>query len=320
MLRIGFPKSTKENEQRIVLIPGHIEQIKNKHCIVIEEGYGLQLGYTDHDYENAGAMVADRLTVLNCEAICDPKIGDANYLTTLEPNKVLIGYFHAVQNRELTDLMLKNKHRCFAWEDMYKDGRHTFYRNNEIAGEAAILHAFTFFGKLPHNLDVALIGWGNVARGASRILDALGAKVVVYNRKTEQLLSKEIDKYDVIVNAVLWDTSRKDHIVSKDDIKHMKPDSLIIDISCDRAGAVETCIPTRIDNPAYKVEHVTHYCVDHTPSILYKEASVSFSEAFVEYLDDFIEGKEDTNEVITGSKIIDNGKIIDDRINVFQNR
>lgn len=150
---------------------------------------------------------------------------------------------------------------------MYHSGRHTFWRNNEIAGEAAIMHAYSLHGIFPYETKVALIGTGNVARGAYRILVSLGADVVQYNRRSEKLFIEEMDQFDVIVNALLWDTSRKDHIINKEDLKKLKHGALIIDISCDRAGAIETSIPTTIENPTYVVDGVTHYVVDHTPSI-----------------------------------------------------
>jgi N5-(carboxyethyl)ornithine synthase len=215
--------------------------------------------------------------------------------------------------------MVKNKITAYAWEDMYDSGRHVFWRNNEIAGEAAIMHAYTLYGLFPYNTKVAILGRGNVARGALKILTLMGADVMVYTRKMEQLFRKEISKYDVIVNAILWDTSRKDHIIYKEDLKRMKKGALIIDISCDRNGGIETCIPTTIDNPIYVIDGITHYAVDHTPSLFYKTISESLSEIMIMYIDDLIEGNMN-NDVLNNSLIIDHGKIIDQRIILFQNR
>ena len=84
----------------------------------------------------------------------------------------------------------------------------------------------------------------------------LSERRTVYDRKTEKILRKEIGEYDVIVNGVLWDVYRKDHIIYKDDLSKMKKPSLIIDISCDKAGGIETSIPTTIENPVYTVDGV----------------------------------------------------------------
>jgi len=99
----------------------------------------------------------------------------------------------------------------------------------------------------------------------------------------------------------------------------MKKGALIIDISCDRNGGIETCIPTTIDNPTYVIDGITHYAVDHTPSLFYKTISESLSEIMIMYIDDLIEGNMN-NDVLNNSLIIDHGKIIDQRIISFQNR
>jgi N5-(carboxyethyl)ornithine synthase len=318
MKTIGFPISTKENEKRRCLIPKHISSIKNKKSIYIETGYGNVLGFTDEDYNRAGVHIITREEVLKKNIISDPKIGDAEYLSQLK-DQIVFGWVHAVQNKNITEIMVKNKITAYAWEDMYDSGRHVFWRNNEIAGEAAIMHAYTLYGLFPYNTKVAILGRGNVARGALKILTLMGADVMVYTRKMEQLFRKEISKYDVIVNAILWDTSRKDHIIYKEDLKRMKKGALIIDISCDRNGGIETCIPTTIDNPTYVIDGITHYAVDHTPSLFYKTISESLSEIMIMYIDDLIEGNLN-NDVLNKSLIIDHGKIIDQRIILFQNR
>ena len=219
---------------------------------------------------------------------------------------------------EKTDKLVKNQITAYAWEDMFDQGRHVFWRNNEIAGEAAIVHAYTLHGLFPYNTKVALLGRGNIARGALKILTMMGAEVTVYDRRTEALFRQEIDQYDVLINGVLWDTSRKDHILYKEDLKRMKKGALIIDISCDRGGGIETCIPTSLTDPIYTVDGIVHYAVEHTPTLFYKTISHSLSGSLVNYLDDLIEDVE--NSVLASALIIKNGQIIDQRINAFQER
>ncbi|WP_201566380.1 N(5)-(carboxyethyl)ornithine synthase [Psychrobacter immobilis] len=317
MKTIGFPISDKANENRRALTPNDLNKIINVNYIYIEEGYGEVLGYSDDDYRKAGANISIRSEVLKKDIICDPKIGDAKYLNELD-NQVIFGWVHAVQNQNITDILINKKLTAYAWEDMFDQGRHVFWRNNEIAGEAAIIHAYTLHGLFPYNTKVALLGRGNIARGALKILTMMGAEVTVYSRHTEALLRKEIAQYDVVVNAILWDTSRKDHIVYKEDLKRMKKGSLIIDVSCDRNGGIETCIPTTLENPMYVVDDIVHYAVDHTPTLFYKTISHSLSESIVIYLDELIEGI--SNSVIKEAQIVENGKILDQRINHFQGR
>ena len=317
MKTIGFPISHKENEKRRALVPNDLKKIVNISNLYFEKGYGLDLGYSDEDYIKAGANITDRDNVLKKDIICDPKIGDAEYLDYLK-NQTVFGWIHAVQNREITDKLISNCLTAYAWEDMYDDGRHVFWRNNEIAGEAAILHAYMCYGVFPYNTKVAVIGRGNTARGAIKTLNYMGANVMCYDRRTERLLRKEISNYDVIVNAVLWDTKRSDHILYKQDLNRMKKNSMIIDISCDKNGGIESSVPTTIDNPTYYYENVLHYVVDHTPSIFYKTATESISHEVCNYIDCFIEEKK--SDILSKALIIHNGQIVDHRIIEFQKR
>ncbi|SEF89175.1 N(5)-(carboxyethyl)ornithine synthase [Sphingobacterium lactis] len=317
MKTVGFPISQKSNEKRRCILPQHINNIKNKNAIFIEKGYGEVLGFSDADYIQAGVQVVSQEEVLSKDIICDAKIGDAAYLKDLN-NQTIFGWVHAVQNRTITDILIDNKITAYAWEDMFESGRHTFWRNNEIAGEAAVMHAYTLFGLFPYDTKVALIGRGNIARGALKILTFMGADVTIYDRKTEKLFQKELEQFDVIVNAILWDTSRKDHIIYREDLQRMKKGAMIIDISCDRNGGIETCIPTSMTDPTYEVDGVLHYAVDHTPSIFYKTISASLSEEVSKTIDSLIEDR--PNNVLIDAQIFVDGEIKDQRIKEFQNR
>lgn len=318
MNRVGFIKSTKENEKRVALAFDDIDKIKNIDKLFFEEGYYSDFNIKDEEIILKGANVVSKDEVLNMEIICDPKAGDGEYIESLKEKTIVFGWIHAVQNRDITDKFIKNKLTAIAWEDMYEGGRHSFWRNNELAGEAAVFHAYSLYGKLPYETKVALLGRGNIARGALTTLASLGARVDVYDRRMEKLLRDNISEYDVIVNGVLWDTSRKDHIIYSDDLKRMKRDSMIIDISCDRNGGIETSIPTTIEDPIYYVDNVLHYVVDHTPSILFKSATSSISSEVVKYIDNIIEGN--YNDVINKAIVIKDGEIKDKRIIEFQGR
>lgn len=318
MRDVGFIISHKENEKRRALVFDDLKNIKNIDRLYFETGYFKEFNIEDQEIINLGANVVSRDEILKKDIVCDPKAGDGDYLNLLKPGTSVWGWIHAVQNRDITDKFINNQLTAIAFEDMYEGGRHSFWRNNEIAGEAAIMHAYSIYGKLPYETKVALLGRGNTARGALTTLISLGAKVEVYTKKMEDMLRERINEYDVIINCVLWDTKRTDHILSRKDIRNMKKDSMIIDISCDKAGGIETSIPTTIDNPVYYDEGVLHYVVDHTPSILYKTSSKSISNEVIKYIDMLIEGKE--SEVIEKSIPIKLGEIRDKRILQYQNR
>lgn len=318
MKTIGFPISHKENENRRTLVPKDLKNISHPENIFIETGYGNILGLADSDYVSMGCNLTSRKEVLTQNIICDPKIGDADYLEYLTEGQIIFGWIHATQNRDITDKIIKTKLTAYAWENMFEKGRHTFWFNNELAGEAAVLHAFQCYGELPFGLNVAVLGNGNTARGAIRVLNMLGSHVTQYNRKTEQLFKEELGCYDVVVNCILWDVNRKDHIIYKKDLKRMKKNAMLIDVSCDKHGGIETSIPTTIEKPAYIVNGIFHYAVDHTPSIFYKTFSYNNSKIITPYIEQLM--NDCVGETLQNAKIFENGKIIDPEIIKFQNR
>ena len=319
MRTIGFVISEKENEKRRAVTIMDLKRIKNKGYVYLEKGYGEILGTSDEEYVKLGCNVVSKEEVLNCDIICDPKIGDALYLKKLK-NKIIFGWVHATQNYDITESILIGKNTAVAWEKFYEGNRHSFYRNNEIAGQASVLHAILCYGKIPNNTNVAILGNGNISKGALSAFNMLGAKVTVYTSKMEELFKKEMYNYDVIVNCILWDPTRKDHIIYKKDLKKFKPQTMIIDISCDSNGGIESCVPTTIENPTYTIDNVLHYAVDHTPALLYKDATNSISEELIKYIDILIEEKENENNILSEAIIIRDGVIIDNEINEVQNR
>ena len=97
----------------------------------------------------------------------------------------------------------------------------------------------------------------------------------------------------MVVNGVLWNKSREDHLIYRKDLKRMKNNAMIIDVSADTAGAIESSRPTGLEDPIYKLDGVLHYVVDHTPSIFFHSASESISKEVV----DILTSKEDNIKI-----------------------
>ena len=211
MKTVGLVISHKNNEKRRALLPEDLDKIKHLDYLFFEKGYGDSIGLKDSDYK--GANFVSREEALKCDVIVDVKLGDADYLNELDDNKILCGWAHAVQNLDFTTTAVQKKNTVIAWENIFKDGRYIFYRNREIAGEAAILQGLRYAEKMPYETKVAVIGNGQVAKGALRVLNGLGANVDLYNKKLEKAFIKNMYQYDVLVNCVLWDTKRTDRLI-----------------------------------------------------------------------------------------------------------
>ena len=307
MKTMGFVISHKNNEKRRAILPEDVKKLKHADLLYFEKGYGESVGHADQEYMDAGANIVSRKEALGCDIVTDVKLGDADYLDELEDGKILFGWAHAAQGIQFTDKCLEKNFTVIAWEEVFQDGRYIFYRNREVAGEAGILQAFCYYGKMPYECRVAIIGNGQTAKGALRVLHGLGAEVDVYGRKYEALFRKKFTEYDVVVNCVMWDISRKDRLIYKEDLKRMKPHSMIIDISCDPYLEIETSHPTTISDPVYEVDGVLHYTVDNTPAMFPYTVTKVLSKGCTEMIDEVIEGE--LSKSLQDAMVIENGHI-----------
>lgn len=306
-MTMGFPISHKENEKRLALVPKDMLKIENLSALYFERGYGKDFNISDNDYLALGCQVVSREEVLSQGIICEPKIGDSDYLSKLTEGTVIFGWVHAAGNDTMITTLLNKQFKTYEWAYLMKGNRHAFWENNQLAGEAAVLDAYRSIGRLPKGDKVAILGRGNAAQGALRVLTQQGAEVTIYNRNQEDLFRQEFYQFDVLINAIMWDNTREDRIIYRMDLKKMKPGTLIIDVSCDVNGAIESTRPTTISEPIYNESGVVHYCVDHTPSLYFSEATKHISLVVASFVDQLIEGN--TNDELSGALISESGQI-----------
>ena len=318
MKTMGFVISHKNREKRRALLPEDLGKVRRVGQLYFETGYGLALGIPDQDYLDRGAHVVSREEALRCDCICDMKLGDQDYLNQVAPGKFLFGWAHAVQDQDFTTAAMAGRHTVLAWEEIYEDGRYVFYRNREIAGEAAILQAILYLGKMPYESRVAIYGSGQTAKGAMRILHGLGADVDMYKWRNWALFRKNMDQYDMLVNCCMWDTANSHRLIYREDLKKLKPGCMIVDVSCDPELEIETSHPTTIDNPVYEVDGVLHYAVDNTPALFPITVSRSFSRLLAPMVDRVL--SDDLTEEMEKAVVIRDGAIIDQRIADFRQR
>lgn len=304
---MGLLISHKNNEKRRAILPEDVKKLHNPDMLYFETGYGDSVGHTDGEYIDAGAHIVSREEALKCDIITDVKLGDADYLDQLDDGKLLFGWAHAAQGTVFTDKCLEKNFTVIAWEEIFENGRYIFYRNREVAGEAAVLQAFTHYGRMPYECRVAILGNGQTAKGAIRVLHGLGANVDVFGRKLEKLFRLKMYEYDVIINCVMWDISRKDHLIYKEDLKKFKPHTMIVDVSCDPHLGIESSHPTTISDPVYVEDGVLHYAVDNTPAMFPLTVTKILSEGNAQIFDDVIEGT--LTPALEDAMVIENGHI-----------
>ena len=369
MLELGVVgTSSKKNERRLPIHPDHLPRLPEplRRRLIFEEGYGASLGIGDEEIARQTGGIATRrelLADLGTVVLPKPEVED---LETLREGGLLWGWPHCVQQRALTQVAIERRQTLIAFEDMFvwgpdgQVGRHTFYKNNELAGYCAVLHALQLKGIDGHYGDqrkTVIISFGAVSRGAIYALKARGYRditiciqrpdhevreevldcryvrirpsaegdarqVVVEHDGTERPFLDLIGEADIIVNGISQDPDQPMMFVTEDETSHLRRGCLIIDVSCDEGMGFSFAKPTTFDDPMFNVGSIDYYAVDHTPSYLWESASRSISGALLVHLPTVLAGREvwRENETIRRAVVMDEGVIQKPGILSFQGR
>ncbi|MDX2436681.1 MAG: N(5)-(carboxyethyl)ornithine synthase [Acidobacteriota bacterium] len=369
MLKLGvIGTSKKENERRVPLHPDHLSRLPEdvRRQLIFEVGYGEPFGISDSDLASRAGGTATRrelLADLGQVVLAKPEPED---LKTLREGGILWGWPHCAQQRAVTQVAIERKHTLIAFEEMFvwgpdgHAGRHTFYKNNELAGYCGVLHALQLKGIDGHYGDqrkTVIISFGAVSRGAIYALKARGFSditiciqrpdhevreevldchyvrvqrgmqgeprlLVVEHDGTVRPLLDLLSEADIIVNGIFQDPDEPLMFVAAEDVSRLKKGCLIVDVSCDEGMGFSFAKPTTFDEPMFKVGTVDYYAVDHTPSYLWESASRSISAALIVHIPSVLAGREGwlENETIRRAIVIDEGVILKGNILSFQNR
>lgn len=360
--------SRKENERRVPLHPEHFPRMSEsiRRRLIFEEGYGAPFGIADSEIAAQTGGIASRhelLADLGTVILPKPMLADVQ---ELREGGILGGYVHCAQQRSITQTAIDRKLTFIAFEDMCvwgpngQIGRHTFYKNNEMAGYCAVLHALQLKGIDGHygnQRKTIIFSFGAVSRGAIYALKARGFRDITiciqrpdHEVREEVLgchyvriregkqgearmsvvehdgavspLSDLISQSDIIVNGIFQDIAHPVNYVTEAEVSCLKPGCLIIDVSCDENMAFFFAKPTTFKNPMFKIGTVDYFAVDHTPSYLWESASRAISAALIVHLPDIVAGRDSwqQNETIRQAVSIDDGVIQKPAILSFQKR
>lgn len=342
-----FKTSLKENEKRIPIYPEHLPKIPlNVHKeLLFEEGYGLDYGYSDDALRLLGCNFAPREDLFKlCDILILPKptIDD---LKKMKKYQTLCGWTHAVQQREITDIAIEKKLTFLAWEEMFGENKlHIFYRNNELAGYAGVLHFLELRGMDGHygeRKKVIILGYGSVSRGAIYAFQGRGYNNIhVYTQREPHLVGNKnpdiwfksfssnhlYDDFldaDFILNGVLQKVMNPQMFIkNQKQLSILKNNTSIIDISCDRGMGFYFAQPTSFEQPIIELERgILYYSVDHTPTYLWNAASREISYSLIPYLKYIVDPKKwRACESIYNCIDIQQGTILNQNIIKFQKR
>ncbi|MEO1654373.1 MAG: alanine dehydrogenase [Bacteroidota bacterium] len=321
-LSIGIPKENTQLEKRVALRPEAIALLTNNgHEVIIESKAGINSSFPDHLFSEAGAKISySAKEVLESDIVLKIQPPTEEELSYLKPGRTLISTIPMARlNQDYLRSVLRKKIICVAFELIQdRGGSMPAVRTmSEIAGSTVMNIAAEYLSShgggsgiivggvtgVPPT-KVVIIGAGTVGEYAARNALGSGAEVKVFDKHIYKLrrlkyavgphiftstidsstLNQSIQEADVLITAVRSVQGRSPVIVSEEMVKNMKPGSIIIDVSIDHGGCVETSEVTSIQNPTFVKHGVIHYCVPNIASRVAKTSSTALSNIFAPYL------------------------------------
>ena len=305
----GILKDIKEGESRVICTPAEVKSIVAAgHQVLAQHNCGAGAGFPDEKYIAAGAEIVETMEEMyaRSEFIAKVKEFEPSEFGLIRKDQIILGCIHPAAHPEEVDALLKSGCIAFTAEDCHRYGS----PNCEAAGKQGALFGLESmltinggkgkwvggFAGAPR-MNVLILGCGAVGRGSLEVLYALGANCTVmdinvgllrnigfeyHNRISTMYCNKEniasvLPEMDMVINAVKWPKQRKDFLIDKEMLKLMEPGSVLVDISNDDPGAIESSHETHHDNPRYVVNGVVHYCVSNIPGAVAHSTSVSYA-------------------------------------------
>ena len=318
-MKIGVPKEIKEKENRVALTPGGTgELVQAGHSVLVQSGAGTGSGFSDEDYAEAGARLVSVEDTWNTDLVLKVKEPLEQEYHRLGEQMVFT-YFHlAGVSRALTEALLDNRTTAIAYETVEDDqGKLPLLSPmSAVAGNMAVTmgnyylaHFNNGKGMLLSRIfderygKVVIVGDGVVGRHCARAADAIGANVYLVGRHRDRIpelkreisadlnyvlsepdnIAAELRDADLVVGAVLRRGGRAPHIVSEDMVRNMQSGSVIVDVSIDQGGCVETSHPTTHSAPVFEKHGVIHYCVANMPGAYPRLSTMALTNATLPY-------------------------------------
>lgn len=323
---IGIPKESRPYEYRVGLSPAGVEILAQTGSqVFVEHNAGVGAGFSDREYENAGARIAYSAEEVFGRADLLLKIARPikREMDWLKEGAILAGLLHLPSaSQDQIDILLEKKITALAYEQIRDaSGALTVLRpfslmcGAMIPQIAARLLQNNWGGKgillsgLPGvpSAEVVIIGGGVVGMSAAQAMLAAGAQVTVIDKNlsvlekiserlpravtmisTKRNIERATGFADVVIGAVLVSGQRAPIVVTREMVRAMKPRSIIIDISIDEGGCIETSRPTTHDNPTFVEEGMVHYCVPNIPGVVARTASHVFLNAAIPYIHEVV--------------------------------
>jgi alanine dehydrogenase len=300
---VGVPKEIKGDEYRVGLLPVGVEELTRAgHQVLVEPMLGLGSGLADHDYLRHGAeMVSGPEEIYaRAEMIIKVKEPQPSELAQLRRGQIVFTYFHFAADRQLTERVLESGAIAVAYETLGDDrGRlPLLVPMSEVAGRMSIQEGAKFLerpqmgrgillGGVPgvEPAHITILGGGVVGANAAKVAAGFGANIGLLDINMDRLrylddimpanvttlfsdrhtVRQQLRRADLVIGSVLVPGAKTPRLIEPDDLKLMKPGSVLIDVAIDQGGCAATSRPTTHSEPTFVVNEVVHYCVTNMP-------------------------------------------------------
>ncbi|MCJ1908590.1 alanine dehydrogenase [Planococcus ruber] len=320
-MRIGIPKEIKNNENRVAMTPaGVVNLAVHGHEVVIETDAGTGSGFTDADYEVAGAQIVQSAEEAWAQEMVmkvkEPTPEEYGYF---REGLILFTYLHLAPEPELTQAMLQAKVTGIAYETVQlpNNSLPLLTPMSEVAGKMSTQIGAQFLEKIHggggillggipgvSRGKVAIIGGGVAGTNAAKVAVGMGASVTILDLNPDRLrqlddlfgtdvqtmisnpmnIADSVKEADLVVGAVLIPGAKAPKLVTEEMIQSMKPGSVVVDIAIDQGGIFETSDRiTTHDNPTYMKHGVVHYAVANMPGAVPRTSTIGLTNVTVPY-------------------------------------
>ncbi len=318
---IGVPKEIKDNEYRVAMTPGGVNQLVHEgHEVWVEHNAGEGSGFTDEAYEKVGGkIVSTAADAWSANMVVKVKEPQASEFDFLRPDLTLFTYLHLAAEESLTKAMVASGVTGIAYETVELANGHLplLQPMSEVAGRMASQIGAYYLekmnggrGKLMSGIpgvrpaDVVVIGGGTVGTNAAKIALGMGAHVNIIDINLDRLrylddvmggrlstvasnpvnIAEAVRRADLVIGAVLVKGARAPKLVTRKMISTMKPGSVVVDVAVDQGGCIETTHPTTHSNPTFLVDGVVHYCVSNMPGAVPRTSTYGLNNATLPYM------------------------------------
>ncbi len=319
---VGVPKEIKDHEFRVSMTPEGVHTLcAQGHAVLVESEAGTGSGFSDEEYRQAGARVMGDKAALFREAELIVKVKEPllSEMPLFRPGQMLFTYLHLAALPELTKALMEAKVTAIARETVEgPDGSLPMLTPmSEIAGRMSVQVGAQYLERIHGGRGVLLSGVPGVAPGrvvvlgsgvvgsaATRIAVGLGAQVTVFGTDVNQLrrlddlyqgrivtlaanqvsIDREVERVDLLIGAVLVRGAKAPKLVSRAVVGRMQRGAVIVDVSVDQGGCVETTKPTTHSNPVFEVDGVLHYGVTNMPGIVPRTSTLALTNATLPFI------------------------------------